>query len=626
MQTKRKSHFYRWVLLLMVWTLLMTSAPLQAAPHYQSDRTLTECSQVDEAALQDELNRVTQQVFAIALAQVDLAALVDAQWQQLEVDLVVDAAIDQAVAQVKNEKDLWDKFLSSWSPEKAEELTRAVANRAFASTAIGGKIEELSTAVADELAQKIGVLSAESASAAFYCLQTFVNDHYATVLLRTFESQVQRAAERVDVAASSELDTGILTVLDQHKTALGGIGVIIAAQIARRMVQSIGQQIAKRVAGRIVGRVLGRVSSELIPIVGWLVGAGLIAYDVYTSRDGALPQIQETLKSAEIKAGIRSEMVAAMEPEFRREAPQIARDVANDLFSQWREVKRNIRQVLELAESNPGFGALLNRLQTPDDLARLVSLVSVARPALGEEGFAQAVADGSLAQVLAQPASSYPVIEATKSISTALAWNALAGALIDPVVSFELYKHQRPENLTRPLLEKLLALDNRAVIEKLALLDVATIETLLTISTNNLIDLTSELTPVEVKLIAGYLPRLTAEQKNQLITQLVSNPTFIQQLQASGVQDYLVNSTDLEATLVFLAEPRGWGALAVDLQALFFGKAPVGLFWYKYGAGQSTLIAAGLLLVLLFAVRLIYGLLAWLVHPVASLFGGKRAG
>jgi hypothetical protein len=195
---------------------------------------------------------------------------------------------------------------------------------------------------------------------------------------------------------------------------------------------------------------------------------------------------------------------------------------------------------------------------------------------------------------------------------------------MDSVVEFELYKHQRPENLTRPLLEKLLALDNRAVIEKLALLDAATIETLLTISTNNLIDLTSGLTPTEINVVAGYLPRFSPEQKNQLVARLVSDPTLIEQLQASGVQDYLINSRELGATLAFLAGPRGWGALAMDLQALLFGRAPLGLFWYKYGAGQSTLIAVGLLLFLLIALRSIYGLLAWLVYPVTSLFGGRR--
>jgi hypothetical protein len=366
--------------------------------------------------------------------------------------------------------------------------------------------------------------------------------------------------------------------------------------------------------------VLGRIGTEIIPIVGWVVGTGLIAYDLYTSREGALPQIQEGIKSAEVKAGIRSEIVAAMEPEFRREAPQIARDVANELFSQWREVRRNIRNVLALAEADPAFRTLLDGLENTDELARLVNLVGVAQPALGEEAFDQAVVDGSLARLLQQPESALTILEQTKSVETTLAWSAFDRDVLDAVVALELYKHLTPDQLSRPLLERLLALEDQVAIEKLALLDVADVEMLLTVSTNHLKALAGYLSPEEWQVVAEYLRQMNQEQKNQLISRLVSNPALIRTLNNETVQRQLVGSDNLDGALDFLRTSPGLDTLTGDVSALFAGQVGLRLFLYKYGAGQSVLIGIGGVILLLILLRLLYGFVLWLVNPVTGLF------
>jgi hypothetical protein len=613
MKFRRLRHYS--LLLLVVLVVVSQPFEVQAAVRLQGQQTLQECSEVDEATLQDELNRVTQAIFARTLDEVDLSAIVDTQWARLGLDALIDAEVDRAVERVRNEKALWDTFLSGWSADKAEELTRAVATYAFESEAFALAIEELSAAVADKLAQQIAILSAESVSAAFYCLQTFIADNYAGVLVRKFEQQVQAAAEAADLEKAVEVDNSILSVLDQHKGLLGGVGVI-----ARRVVANMGRQIARRVAGRIVGRVLGRIGTEIIPIVGWLIGTGLIAYDLYSSREGALPQIQADLKSAEVKAGIRSEIVAAMEPEFRRESPQIARDVANDLFGQWREVRRNIRNVLALAEADPAFRILLEGLQNTDELARLVALVGVAQPALGTEAFNQAVADGSLTRLLQQPASALTILEQTKSVETTLAWSALERDLLDAVVRFELYKQLTPDRLSRPLLEQLLALNDQVAIEKVALLDPADVEMLLTISTNHLTALTGYLLPEDLRVLAGYLRQMNQEQKNRLISRLVSNPALFRVLDSEPVQRQLVASGNVDAALDFLQSPPGLDTVTGDLSALLTGQVGGRLFLYKYGAGQSALMGIGGVILLLILLRLLYGLVFWLAIPVRGPF------
>jgi hypothetical protein len=244
----------------------------------------------------------------------------------------------------------------------------------------------------------------------------------------------------------------------------------------------------------------------------------------------------------------------------------------------------------------------------------------VALPALGQEAFDQAVADGSLAQLLRQPPGAIRIVEATKSIDMALAWAALAGGLLDQVVEYELYKHKTPDQLTRPLLEKLLALDSRATIEKLALMELADIEALLTISTNNLNTLAATLSSEDLKVVARYLPQMNQEQKNQLISRLANNPGLAGLLDSETVQRQLVASSNVETALAFLAAPRDLTALPGDVSALLSGQVGLGLFVYKYGTGQSALIGIGLVLLVLIVLRLIYGLVAWLVNPVTGLF------
>ncbi len=616
----RQRSFVLLILLLLGISLNVVSVYANAPLQTTQDDTLQQCDVVSENALQDELNRVTQQVFAKTLATVDINRIVAAQWSALGVDAVIDTQIDQAVEHVKGEKDLLSKFLSSWSADKAQELTRDVAADAFQSEAFRSKIDALSVAVADDLSHKVADMSAESVSAAFFCLQTFIKGNYANVLVSAFEQQVQGVTAKTKFAASSGNDTNILTIIGQHKTALGGIGVIVAAQVTRRIMVDIGETIADRVAGQIVQRVLGRIGSEVIPIVGWLVGAGLIAYDIYNSMDGALPQIRDSLKSAEVKAGIRDEIAASVKPELERELPQIARNIANDLFSEWRNVKKNIRQVLDLAAANPAFKTILDHMSSQADLAKLVNVVGVVLATLGQAGLDKAIADNSLERLLAQPESAYKIVEATKSIQSALDWSAQAGGSLDKVVAFEVYKHKAPTDLSKPVLQQLLTLDNQLAIDKLTLLDANVIETLLTISTSNLNAVVNRLSPDDLQTVAAILPLLNAEQKNQFVGRVISDPAIVAHLSSPTAQKQLAASADINQSLGFLATPKDIGSIFADVTNVFSGSVPWQLFAYKYGTGQTTFLGIILLVIALVLLRLLYALLAWFVSPITGLF------
>ena len=130
--------------------------------------------------------------------------------------------------------------------------------------------------------------------------------------------ELQAETENLQLGNDSNADLGIWTVIDRHKSALGGVGVIIATQIAKRIVVELGETIADRVAGDLVVRVLGKAGTTLIPVAGWVVGAGLIVYDLYQSRDGAIPQIQERLKSSEVKSAITAPRITNQAADLSR--------------------------------------------------------------------------------------------------------------------------------------------------------------------------------------------------------------------------------------------------------------------------------------------------------------------
>ncbi|HRW05401.1 MAG TPA: hypothetical protein P5121_09920 [Caldilineaceae bacterium] len=615
--------FFDWSkILLSLLIAIQVFEPLAvfAMPHLQNT-SLQECDVITEETLQDELNKVTQDVVATASAELNVSRIVATQWQALEMDRVIEREVDAAVERVKSREDYWNKFLSGWSIAKAEELTRAITNETFDSPNFHAKIDELSKAVAQQIGEEIAVISAQSVSAAFFCLQTFIDGNYSGALVSTFEEEVRLATEDAGFGENGALDSSLLTVASQHKSALGGVGVIIVAQVSRRILIELGESISERIVGRIVGRVLGKAGSTIIPIAGWLVGAGMIAYDVYSNLDGAIPEISNTLKSEEVKAGIRGEITASIEPELKRELPQIAREVSNQLYNEWRDVKRNIRQVLELANENAAFQAILSTLETPQELAKLVDLVGILLPTVGRDGILAAVEDQSLEQLLQLPEAAFQIIADTGSIQEALTWSATVGTQLNDVVKYEIYKHQPPDGLDTDLLEKLLALDNEVAIEKLVLLPPETLQTLLQIASTNLVALSNQLTPTDLTALAGYIEVLDQEQRNQLVARISSNPETVAQLSDETVRTYLAtNRGNFDEALGFLLSPKEGMAAFNDVTKVATGAIPWQLFFYKYGTGQSLLVSGAMLLAALVLIRLIFGAVGWLLSPITGLF------
>jgi hypothetical protein len=572
------------------------------------------CAELDETALRSELNTIAQQIFASDANGIDLDALIDRQWDVLELDALVDRVIDDAVVQAGQDEELLDKMLSGWSPARAEDLTRTVAERAFGSETFRQAIDQLAAGVAVEIEAEIELLTAESVSINLLCLRQFIDRHYSDAIVSAFAADLRQRAGAAELVENGGINNGMLAVIDLHKTALGGVGVIVASQLARRIAVRIAQRVSQRVTGRITARVLGRVGTELIPIVGWVVGTGLIVYDVIDSLDGALPQIEEALKDEEVKATIRAEIGAAVGPELRQELPLLAREIADDLYAEWLDFQRKYRQVLTLAEENPAFNDLLTET---DDLAAAAELVDAALSAAGRNALEAALADGTFAQVLNLPPVAADLLADTGSFETVLTWAALAGEELGAVMAAELHKHQRPGELDRDLLDSLLALDDPAMLTKLALLAPDELRSLLMISSAGLRELAAGLTADELRQLAAYVPVLDQTARNRLISTITADPGAMAVIGRPEVRAYLASGRDAATAIAFLRGPADLMGFANDVLRLATNQVSTGLFAAKYG---WPLTATGIALPVLLALALV-GLI---LRPFLSLIGYVR--
>lgn len=564
--------------------------------------TFQECETVEEARLRDELNNIAQFVFAAEQGKLDIAGMVDGAWYVQGVDAVVDAEVDAAVDRVRSEEDYWSRFLSGWSAEKAEELTTKVANYAFGSEAFRQAIDGLSASIADELARQIGAMTARSASSALLCVQEFIGETFSETMITVFQAEIERQVTEAGVGQDAEADFTV--ILDTRTKSLAGVGVIIASQIAK----SLAKKVAQRVAGKLAGRILGKAATTIIPLAGWIIGGGLIIWDLIEAGEGSLPQIRESLKGAEVKAAIREQVAEAVESELAVEMPEMARQVSNDIFAAWLDFRQKFSRVLDLAESNERFQTLLDAT-TADQVHKLSELVAVADEKLTPQELEQSLNTGVFERIFFLPGLAFEILRSTGDPQVVIAWANLAGESISRVVETELYKIAEPADFAdRRALDAVLALGDGPAIRSLMGLNQLEREILLGLPADQLRQAVTAFSPDDLRWLASYITQLSPQESNQLVSQLLREPALMSKLKFEDIRRAVVESDNVEETLAFLAERKEAGSSPVetvttvieDTQRVMEGEVPWQLFWRKYATHQNFLyLGAGLLLLFL---------------------------
>lgn len=526
--------FSRFANAVFIILLLSTILPAKAARAQEPSPlsyTYQECAQVEEVDLRDELNRITQSVFDEEQGDLDVAAIVQRNWEALNLDATVDAAVDAATDQVSGDVGYWSRVNSLWSTEKAEELAKKVAHRAFSSPAFRDTFDQLSLEIADDLVAEIRLMTVKSASSALLCVQDFVGYTFSPTMVSVLEEQIQRRVN--EMSSVTDVDFDYIDIATMNQKLFNGVGVIIGTQVAR----VVAQKMAGSIAGKIVVRLLGKGLISLIPLAGWVIGAGLIVYDLFSFGKGALPHIQESLQGADVKAEIRARIVEELNTTLRAELAPLARSIADEVFSKWQDFRLKYKRVLDLAETNSRFRTILD-YSTVDEVYKLSELVAVADATLQPGELNETIDAGQFERILALPLPAYEILRVGEEgdPNLVIAWADLAGeGAIVQVVETELYLHAAPSEFReRVELEEVLALQDSEAIQTVMQLNQGERDVLLGLATEQVRSLLlADLPAEELSWLATYLPELPPQTPERLVDYVVREPGLISELRGS---------------------------------------------------------------------------------------------
>lgn len=586
------------ILVLVAILPAKTARAQETTPIY----TFQECEQIEDARLRDELNAITQSVFKAEQNSLRVAEIVDRKWVDLDVDATVDVAVDSAIERVRGEEVYWNRVLSGWSVEQAEELTTKVANYAFGSQVFRDTVDQLSKEIADDLADEIGVMTAKSASSALLCVQEFIGNTFSQTMISILDEQIKAGID--ETAFGSGVDTNFTDILETRMGSLAGVGIIIGTQIAKRLAQKVAQNIA----GKVVVRILGRVATSVIPLAGWIIGAGLILWDLIESGEGALPQIRESLQGPDVKAEIRAQIAEAVDAEMQATLPELARSVANDVFSEWQDLRLKFPRVLYLARTNSRFQTLLNN-STAAQVDKLAELVALADEKLEPEQLARTIDMGQFERIFSLPQSAFDILQVGGDPDLVIAWADLAGEAIVQVVETELYRIASPSEFRdRKTLERVLALQDPAAIQKLMGLNQVDQDLLLGLPTEQTRSVLMDLSTEDLSWLTIYLAELPLHETNLLVDRILQEPALMSKLRFEDMRQALLESPNIQETLDFLAsqEESAVGQVTKvleDTERVISREVPWQLFWRKYGTLPNMLYLLSSLLILYLLLR-----------------------
>ncbi|MCB9136884.1 MAG: hypothetical protein H6642_00895 [Caldilineaceae bacterium] len=584
-------------LLVALTSCLVGPAPAAMAEPAAQGYTVQECGAVNPDSLREEIEALSLTIFTQETAAIDIDAMVNRAWQAQGMDAVIDESVAAAVARVSQDSTYLDRFLSGWSTGRAAEFATAIADDAFSSPQFTRALEGLAADVADDLTDELAAMTARAGSTALLCLQEYVGERYSTTLYELFTQEVTAGIDQVDLDAVADLN---IDALDVHGKGLTGLGIIIVTQLVRRISVRLTREVGERIAGRIASRVLGRLGSSLIPLAGWIIGGGLLAWDLYEGNKGALPQIEESLTSPEIKAAIAADLAAGVKEELLSELTLTAGTIATDMVEEWRLFCSRFPYLCSLPAENESLRAILDT--TPvQEVEPLSVLVDAYMDILGRRALEDAVATGRFEDMLSGPLLAAAVIRSSASEEKALAWLARGSARADGITTLALYRYVEPDELSDGELDVLLSLEDPAGAAALVELEPDLRSALLTANPSDAVAVAVRLSPSDLRDLLD----LTRADPASL-------PDRVQEL-----ANTTVSLADLRVTATIQAE-RNARATAVRLTAAAptaaatLAAADVAVSERSFREASPILIVGGgLLLLLLIAwlfIRLRYGI------------------
>jgi len=528
--------------LLVVIAIVTSQVALPASAAEAISRADYEaCQARDDAGLRAAVVTIATDAITNGTKTIDYKALVADQWRENNLDQIIDTQVDIAVQEVTNETSWSDRLKSLANAEKSQELATAVAERVYRSDAVKAAIESLATGVARDVGKTIELASSDATGPLLDCLKAFIGPRYGVAIANALAGDAGK-----DVAIDPKrgsIDVSAGSVLKETTGGLAGATILIV----RRQLANL----ATRVGQRIVGSVLSR----LVSVVAGGVGLVLIAKDIWEFRNGVLPIIATEMKSPATKEKVREELASMLAEQMNDHVKDIASAAADHVIEVWQTFRRAHALVLQIAEQNGEFRKFLDGVK-PEALPRLDEVVALLVASEGQGSILKRLQDGSLNMAVHQmPANGLAIARDTKSVATALDWMALAGDRLDSVVNYELHRRVAPGDLTRASLDRILALNNRTAIVRIASLPPEARDTLFNLTSDDLNALLKALSGDELKALAGYLRGLQPGPRDKVLKAVAADPAKMQILATGSVRERIIASNDQAAAADMMLEP-----------------------------------------------------------------------
>jgi hypothetical protein len=593
--------------------LLLSPVPTFAAP-LMTRAEYEACQAGDEHGFRTAIEAVTLRGLETGLAGLDYKALIGDQWRRGNVDDLIDRQVDLAVGQVRDESSWMQLLKSLASKDKAQELATTVAERVYRSDAMKSAIEEMAAGVGREIGKRMELAAADSAGPAVQCMQAFLGRRYGSTVARAVSADAGSQISIDPAKVSAQVSTGRVLI-----EGGGGIaGVVILA--VRRQLSSI----ATRIGQRLVGSVLGR----LVSVVAGGVGLVLVAKDVWDFRHGVLPIISDEMKSKATKEKVREELAATLSEHVNDSIKDISATTAARVVAIWTDFRRAHAKVLELAERNDAFRRYLDQIKG-SDMPRLDEIVGLILADEGEPGVVARLADGTLHQaVTAIPPEALEIARESRSLDIAFKWWAIAGDSLGKVASFEIHRRAVPQSFTKASLQRLLGLQDRVIIQRLAALQPAARDTLFELDGGELRKLARSLDASELDSLSRYLTVLGTAPAQRLLRAVVQSPSRMLELGKPAVRDAIIASTDQSAAVGMMLHTStvpNPSLVFEHVQLALDGRIAPRLLWEKHAlaVGIAALLA---LLGALVLRRLLIGPRAKVILQPAAVAPAKGRG
>jgi hypothetical protein len=568
-------------------------AAAQGAPMSRAE--YEQCQAGDEAAFRAAVARVTQQALTKSLADLDYAPIVREAWRRGNVDDILWRQVDAAIGEVREETS-WTELIGSIAfQETAQKLAASVSERVFRSDPMQKAIAGVAASVGNEVGRRMEQGLSAAAEPVAQCVQSFLGPRYGGMVARSVSRDTGREFVIDPSKATATVSTG--QVLIQGSEGLTGTVLLIVRRQLSRMAMAVGQ------------RVVGAILSRIVGVVAGGIGIALIAKDIWEFRHGVLPIIASEMKSTETRDKVQDELAKVIAEQINEHTREISGSAADRVTEIWREFRRAHAKVLELAEKDERFRHFLDTV-TPAKLPRLDEVVALVLAGEGEPALTRRLGDGTLHRAIeAMPAEAITIARDARSLEAGFKWWAIAGDKLPEVVAYELHRLGPPEEMSKTALDRLLVLEDRVAINRLASLTRAERDPLLELPPRDLNRLARALPETELKALSSYMNALDPTAAKRLLAVVGNAPQRMAAYTASGVQSAILASRDQTEAVAVIARSDGifdFFVFADDVRAVRDGRISPILLWARYPVALS-LFGFIFLILLLVLWRLIFG-------------------